>query len=1657
MSQEEEEGVQIAASPQEERPENSGEEAPSLGLGDRIQIESKKLGRVIGKIYYIDESLLRILPDGVSNRLYDFPITAEGIDPELGVTEILTEPAHVPSFIEQNRLRVGAKIDTFKDDGEFNASYRVDAVDTEADSIIVIDEEGNRETIEFGFTGIPRDLPFEVLRVVPEEEEPEPAPEDDETTDVAAAATATDEEDEEEILGVIEVPILAEVSEIPSSERIYPETVQKNDFLVDLLTLLDTSSQKNIKILKTLRSFVEVTNAMVRQVVNYAQDGTPVGGKPSSITQLLDLLNTGKVPLSRPVLDAIRVLYVDHTSEYRSRLAAGVPASEDPYRSETYDVNYLSDSIRNLEAAATAAGATPASDVGLPRFYNELNDVVQAVQRPWRDDGASEPKFEAKVDTDIFRGQAPSDDAEIPGLNPTFDEKKPVIGEADILNGQKVNYSLLRALGPTVRKSKTGRYVLALPADKASIISYLLFPIAVSNVLGAIRTGILSKDIGRASMPPMGMKEIIETVGEASEIPSANTILNVGVHGNTLGNIEISDYLQEVLKLVENQFIGMDDFRTMLTDLGLDGYELTSETAEVLQHRVLEDIARIRSTVATMRENAAQQEEAVPPVSSFLDESSAQKMKEQLGTEPILVETLKALPEATPLLGGVDLAILAFLLSTKQDLTIATLGGQESLIRRERIRAQADTYLKTVHEALLLRKRKENAGVPPVPNKCPHVEALTSIRKVKDDTERTALLAKLLQKFQGERDENYVDCIVCEKHLVCMHEILQIQMYYRPKEQEVLQKELFLNMSGGVFNGKYICRNCGQAISELQFDNSLEFGDDGTPLIGRGTLVDQDEADEENEELELGAPIPGTDTITFDNEAKNVCYSVAKELFSRLGITPELSDYRNVVEAAYLRLQTLDSKEDYTRKQAIAAKKGLKGIVDYDTYVKGSTVTSVAALILLDVQTHIPDYAIRYTLPGCEAGFTGFPLQNGGETKNMTGINYVSCAVGSVIKNQEPWNKTGFQKIRSDGDRQKTIAKFMEAIINRILATEPTWQNKIAAKLHYLRETFGAEAAEGRPHDKIPFGFLPRQENSLALVKGENKEEPIVVPEAANPRDKVALRKLAAAWIREAHKHALRTAQLIKGNPFAETSCCFGPIVQPSSYWREQKISIPLAPRLPPISPLFRNPFLFVHFKPKSIAELPVDAPLNLAFRIFLKVCYKPPRMGYAHELGYNGVCDNCGLKLPAKYLYPDYSLQTSKKASEPIIDTSQLITDLQAQGVNVTPEFFQEVLDVSHRNYLIPPLEPKTVTPANELIKRLGNLEPAPLLGWRDTLTELIGRLTALAKDADQAEIAIAYGPLSDSVGEADDFIRRRFGNSGAAAVLSDWLSKDPFTLKEIILSYLIVPFQRLLGKFETTALKVPAELYAIGEQHSIDLNDVLKRHVETNAKFASSFGEGGIARAKILYFLEQIQGYLKFAEEMQPNRVPGGTIGVKYVRNALFLGPLAELLDFNRTPPGSGGEVAATSLVDKSGTNLVMFLTAIFKQYGGESLSYSPEEIRLRIAKAKEKEKMNIIDDLDKLDEDAKRVELVNKVLGLGRWAIGGSKLIYAYNADQYEREREDRIRRGGTDLPYLEGTAAPGNNMVFEMDGVLPGQQDFYEAQGGYDVGQEANDDF
>ena len=76
---------------------------------------------------------------------------------------------------------------------------------------------------------------------------------------------------------------------------------------------------------------------------------------------------------------------------------------------------------------------------------------------------------------------------------------------------------------------------------------------------------------------------------------------------------------------------------------------------------------------------------------------------------------------------------------------------------------------------------------------------------------------------------------------------------------------------------------------------------------------------------------------------------------------------------------------------------------------------------------------------------------------------------------------------------------------------------------------------------------------------------------------------------------------------------------------------------------------------------------------------------------------------------------------------------------------------------------------------------------------------------------------------------------------------------------------------------------------------------------------------------------------------------------------------------------------------------------------------------------------------------MELMNKRKGLGKWAVGGTKLIYAYDKEYYDQEREKRLQAGiMDDMDDMGdmGDMGDENDEPFEEEG--------------YDNNQHADDD-
>jgi hypothetical protein len=159
-----------------------------------------------------------------------------------------------------------------------------------------------------------------------------------------------------------------------------------------------------------------------------------------------------------------------------------------------------------------------------------------------------------------------------------------------------------------------------------------------------------------------------------------------------------------------------------------------------------------------------------------------------------------------------------------------------------------------------------------------------------------------------------------------------------------------------------------------------------------------------------------------------------------------------------------------------------------------------------------------------------------------------------------------------------------------------------------------------------------------------------------------------------------------------------------------------------------------------------------------------------------------------------------------------------------------------------------------------------------------------------------------------------------------------------------------------------------------------------------------------------------------------------LQYIKNIILCGSLHVLLNENTEP-----------IIQ----NILMEALSIqLKKCYHERVIFDPKVIAERIEVRNEKERSNILNKFNNMDEDERKLEILKKKLGLGDWSVGGTKLIYAYNADYWDLEREKRIEAGIDDFPGLHDNQPVTTTFdIFTMDA---GRED-----DGYDV-REQNDD-
>ena len=1620
------------------QPEEAEDEGMDYDVGDEVVVLGGQLNKTVGKLYGYFPDRFIIQPRGATDRVIRIDIIDGELDPDLGIDDLpIIKKTARRGFLSLVDMRAGQFVETFDSSSKSAGIYKVIKIDEAADSALLEDQAGTQTLIEFNFMGIPPDLPFTVIRTreapVPEEgaeRSAQAAPvsrvavdeedvleqgqapnasEDAEGEDAAATATAPATAPAAqvnfEILDEIELAVEEELKEIGSSQRVYNDIFQRREMLSEIIRLLPVNQRRDAAKLQEIRRMVETMIILRNDVVKYGVTGDPTGVKTTSLGTLAELIQRPDVTLSRKIADVNKVLYIDHSLGHQKRERDG-ERGDDPSPGkidEGLSIDYLLDVIRkadSLQAAADAGTGEGQPGVGMPKFILDMDRYRQQIQTPYQFAAGTAP---VEKDEEVFRGEIPSIDQ--PNVNALetagFINDKGRREAIPLLNPpiiSQVPFSVVRALrGRTQRFLQGEKLRVVEPAETPSYTNVLVFPLSTSRDLGPIRTGLLAHDMSLGSMQPKMMLDILEELGEITDFPTAEGILSLGVKGNIMGNVMIKDWLASLNFPIH----GLGDAWQRLRGYGAQTIEWSVDQAAVLQEKIESNLAGLRLFMIKQREENNALLANLKFVSQGLlsDEDSA-RLLARVESEPLLQKVLTDVREYMGDLAKTDINWLSFIFIKYPDLLLSVLGQQGHFIARERLRHVRDLFIQATMNGYRLKKTIQDSGKEPVQNTCKHVKHIHDIRMITKQTEdeprdvtRIKLLIKLLNDFRGKTEEDWIWCKVCNQHLVCAHELLQIQEFLRPAEKATLHKELLIVFSGGQFSGKFVCRVCGQGIADLEFDQSMEFDDEGRPMMGRSVMVDRDAVElDELEEL-LKGPADIVEEVNFGSDSMNEMYKVFKRISSGLGIDPEEGDYKNMVFMLSNYISSLPTRDAYAD-----AAKGKK-TQDYDVFYSIRYITAAAAILLLNIQTRTPDYVVYYTSADCKDGFLGYPLE--GE-ENLSGINCVASIIAGINDKEFPWNMTTLQRKDNLVARKDAIFPFIKGQVDTF-SKDPTQMTLLQRKREYRTKLFGKVG--GLVADQINKSFRPVP----YMITVEDAAKDAGMPEAASPE------KQAVAWIRTAHGIARETSALNPDTPISETTCCLHSIKIPQQFWADKKMPT-LEPRQLKIGEK-RSAIIASTFYTEMPATLEGKVDPKDYYKLFAQLCYTGDNIGLPHKLGLTNTCTECGLnfKMNPKLVFsgetnPKRSKEEESKAA------AELQSHIVSQGVVINEDTIDELLTIAHQKmHVEKDVYPEIPRPAAAFAE-LANTAPEPLESWKNILSVTQVALTELGDGATKIQIAKAAETLVAAISEKEAFIRARLGDD-VYRYIESFTKRTPRECGESLTTYILVPFQRWLSGVNVSGFKM-LKSYELSRQTE---DDIIKKGLGDHLKILADDAElKGLLKRKVRRFVEDLAAACKnIFPNIRPILIPGGSMMVGYLVRAYVMGIVQRFLDPHHIPEGEedleeGGGAVNIRMLYKA-------LAEAVKKYAIGSRVPSEADIRLSLEKRSEKEKQQIIGEMSEMTRDRRQVELTQKKLGMGRWAVGGTKAIRQYDPERYEAERLERANAGIVDYAGAEAANA------------------------------------
>jgi len=1279
------------------------EEETTLELGDIWTLTSSTFGQITGKIIYRDADLCRIQSFNATDRATNVPFGEDGDFAEgTGITKAVLHAKRMdPHFTAILGASEGERLEFFdiagqKIDADKPAIIAKIEDDDENDAILLTD--GRR--IDFAFIGPP--APISVIRLRSAELD-----EDDTAEGSGEAAVEEEGLPDEYDLSLLEGLLpAAMVEEIPTAERAYPEAIQREDMYIDLLKSFTEVQQKNPTILRQLARETELLLALKHAASVTAPDGSlrPFIRSAESLAAILSRLGT---PISSiiPVLAVKRILYYDKTGDLEApeKMLADVDFRE-----------WLSHELRNYRTslaylAGQDAGAAQISTL----MYSYLYDVLFREGNILVPSAAARPGEEVVADQDVLRSVAPTEDV--------FGYPRLGITEGvDDKNVTGIKTRQVRVLSSLKTKNQN----IIAPGDPGTALNYLLLPAHIGATWRPVKfSGSIAEDI-RASEVTKFLKpfEFITNNEQVYVENGVKLIKNLAsAEGADADTIKITDWLKFNL---ENNIhpadllsSGATGVNRVLDSIGLRSYEWSPAISATIWAAVTKAQANYRGAYDAFKRAVDAEPQTPFEVGPGIPKSST--VYKQAAQVPPLADALAKLEEMNPDQSDWDLARAQHIMTSAEG-TLTTILYRKLTNSPDLKKAEA-VYKGEVRRSLLtiaaINYSLAKYKAAPIINTCPHVKDKDVLRQVmaKDDTKFQVVLQRFLKRYQGKRSDNWIECAVCNTHLICVHEIMMLYERTHPGRAPALHKEILLDYGGAAFNGKYVCRNCGVPISDFEYDTHLEFDDEGKPLMGRGAVDAEEKSAEDELDTILDISLKKK-TLAFEDPIEQELYNTVRVLSQSAGFAFDEETYKSIVDFAYAYITTtLPPKDEY---EAMTAKRKVRP--SYESFKATTEVAVTATHILCLIHTIQPLPEVLFPFVGCQFKRGGFPI----ETENpaeMGAMEYIVCVIANLNRSSAPWDRTMWATDSSPEKRKSMVRDWMMRMTN-----EPKIKALLKkASTSYL--TFTKDRTSGASSaDRLPFTFRPVQNQKPVEITSQPLFPDRILAEARDgsvgdlqPIVQTRNYDLAIGSVQNAHELARQNSLVSDTSVRSEAICCYSPLqaVRDGSLFTYNQAATELelaGLREAELVLRKRDPIqqcngahLWVRWlPPEAVSSVPV-APDSAYFKMFMRNCFKGVREGEAHEFGRRAdtyECRHCGFRVKRDplILMSDlndeelYNNNPKRKGEPRTTIQEEAKTAIKAAGKEVNEGTFDILLgSIRKRRHVDPHVEPVAPTSA--------------------------------------------------------------------------------------------------------------------------------------------------------------------------------------------------------------------------------------------------------------------------------------------------------------------------------------------------------------------------